>query len=268
LEQKNKQVWEDYKKAASKPTVPLKKLKKAQDDLATSLVNEGNYLSNITDDNYDYYVGLLKELGIVNAAEIATQALNQKKIDEKTATFDATTATSAEITEVGNYITSLGDASDSLAYYTIKKQIANNNALDTSESIANLITLAKQCGITGKAISALSALEADQSRLENIRSEVQEGKYHDTTEIDYVLNKIEKDRKKVDSVINEKAKVTVKTTDGNKTNGSSDSSNNGSGSSSKDSSSKTEIDWIERKLTRLQGVIDRTSAKFETEILF
>ena len=71
-------VWEQYKEVASSSKSTMKELKSAQDDLATSFVNSNNFLANITDGTKDYYISLLREMGVTNAVEVATKALETK----------------------------------------------------------------------------------------------------------------------------------------------------------------------------------------------
>lgn len=155
---KDKTVWENYKSVASDGTKSLDELKEAQDELAGSYVNSNNFLANLTDESYDYYVGLLKEMGIVNAEAVALDALNRKKADTKMADFDLSTATSEDINSFGNYITSLEGANSALGDYVIKKQLASGADLNTSDSIQNLIDLATQCGATSDVVIALKEL--------------------------------------------------------------------------------------------------------------
>lgn len=251
IETWNKQdlkVWEQYKKVASDSKSTLKELKVAQDELATSFVNSNNFLSNITDNTYDYYVSLLTEMGVTNAVSIATNSLNRNKINAATSSFVLTSATEKEIDELGIYVQSLDDSSKQLAWYTIQQQIANNNALDTTESVTNLKRLAEQCGITGKAIKWLGYLQGSQIRLE----ELKEKKEFNGSAWDNTLDDIEHYQKLITDTVNTKVKVNtpkITTTKGNKS----------SETKNKDSEKKTKqfYDWIEVKLDRINRKIER-----------
>ncbi len=259
--EKDLDVWEKYKSIAADGTKGTKELKEAQDALATAFVNSNNFLANITDGTYDYYVGLLKEMGITNAAEIATYALNKAKINAKLATFDSSSATESDIATLGTYVSSLDDTGKQLAWYTLQQQIANNNALDTSDSINNLIALAEQCGITGKAISIMSAMSKNMETVEKYttgsgKNDKYAGDYISSAE--YVINQQEKQLK---SIIKKGVKVTTKTSKGNKAKPSSSSdSKKDKGSSS---NSKQQIDWISRALDRLSSKLDLVKAKYD-----
>lgn len=257
---KNQKVWENYKNIAGDSSKSLKDLKTAQDQLATSFVTSNNFLSNLDNTNKDYYTGLLEEMGVLNAESIVNQALiasedeaTTKKINSKLATIDLINATSLELTNLGNELTALYGSSEALGLYIIKKQLASGNALSTSESIGNLIALAEQCGYTGAAIQTLSAMQKNQKQLENLDS-------NDPHAPDIAAN-IEYENKglkeELDKYTNKKVKLgKVKTID---------SSNTNNSPSDKDSGkeSKQQFDWLERRLTRMQNIIDLTASKLQ-----
>ena len=257
------EVWERYKKVASNSKSTLKDLKVAQDNLATSFVNSDNYLSNITDDTYDYYVGLLKEMGVTNAEEVATRALNQSKIDAKIATVNLSVATDGEISSLANYITALDDSNKSLAYYTIQKQIANNNALDSSKSIENLKALSEQCGITGEAIELMSGMAANMKQVEEYTTGSKKNDQHAGDILDNANYDLANQKKRLKKIIKQKVKI-GKTGARTKISTSGGTQNKkGKNSSSKKSSNSTVIDWIERKLDRLNTKLDLVKAKYD-----
>ena len=165
---KDKKVWEEYKNAAGDASVPVKKLKKYQDELAKSYLNSGNFLSNLNDDNKDYYKTLLKEMGIKNAKEIVDKKHNQLLALEQIASLDFASASQAEIQQLENEILKTAEASKTLGAYVIQKALANNTSLDTSESINNLIALANQCGASSEAIDILTRMKANQLQLEGL----------------------------------------------------------------------------------------------------
>ena len=72
---KDKKVWEEYKNAATDASAPVKKLKKYQDELATSYLNSNNFLSNLDGSTEEHYKTLLKDMGIKNAEKIVNEQL-------------------------------------------------------------------------------------------------------------------------------------------------------------------------------------------------
>ena len=104
-------------------------------------------------------------MGVENAAEIVEHARNKQIVGTRIATLNLTAATEQEISELGSYITALDGTSTALGYYVLQQQIAKHNALDTSDSINHLKTLAEQCGITGEAIALMTSLADDAKEI-------------------------------------------------------------------------------------------------------
>lgn len=258
---KQKKEYEHFVEVLGDGSSKMDECKEAANKLATAYVNSNNFLSNLTDENKDYYKSVLKEMGVENAAEVVTAALNRQKVNAKIATFNMKNATEQEIGTLGSYVKSLDDSSKALAYYTLQQQIANNNALDTSDSIENLKSLAKQCGITGEAISIMTSLAADMKTVEyyttgngkndrNAGSIVSSANYEVNGNKNR-LNKIIKKGVKVGA----SPKVIPKSSSGSK------------GKSKKDKSDKSKskqvIDWIDRALTQLSSKLDLVKTKYE-----
>ncbi|MCH5265809.1 MAG: phage tail tape measure protein [Lachnospiraceae bacterium] len=257
---KDQKVWENYKNIAGDGTKSLKQFKSAQDKLATSFIHSNNFLANITDETKDYYIGLLEEMGITNAAAVATDTLNQKKAEAKMATFDISTATEDEINSLGNYVTSLDGAGKQLAWYVLKQQIASNNALDTTTSVAQLRTLAEQCGITGEAMQWLAYLEANQAKLDELKAKGG----GNGEEWQNTLDEIEHYQNLITKAVNKKANVKPDTAPGNP--GNNPPAGNGKNQGTKET--KQEIDWIARRLEVLSKRADYTKAKLENLFKF
>ena len=254
--------YEHFAEVLGDGTSKMSDCKDAANKLATAYVNSNNFLSNLTKENEDYYKSVLDEMGVENAAEVVTDALNKQKVNAKIATFDMKNATEQEISTLGAYVKSLDDSSKALAYYTLQQQIANNNALDTSDSVKNLMELAKQCGITGEAISLMTSLAADMKTVEyyttgdgkNDRNagDIVSSANYEVNGTKKRLKKIIKNGVKVGTA---SPKVTPKDSSGSK------------GKSKKDKSdkakSKQQFDWINRALDRLSSKLDLVKTKYD-----
>ncbi|MCI8306717.1 MAG: hypothetical protein HFH14_01585, partial [Lachnospiraceae bacterium] len=157
-------------------------------------------------------------------------------------------------TELGQYITSLDESGKSLAYFMIQQQIANNNALDTSDSIQNLKLLAEQCGVSGKAIHLLTSLEKNKKIVEKYTTG--DGKYDPNAGI-IVSNAqydMEQTKKSLNKLLKKKGKnkTNVNTPKTPSSSGSPDSS----GSSGSTDKTTQQFDWIETKLSRISRLAD------------
>lgn len=235
--------------------------------LATAYVKSNNFLANLTDENEDSYISLLEDMGVENAADITKNALNKQKdsnskqkVDNKLKTFDVTNATEQEISTLGDYITTLDDSCNSLGYYTLQHQIANNNALDTSDSVSNLQKLAEKCGITGEAINIMSSLITDMQLLESGQISTPEFEVdpkHAGEAEEHAKGEIASGKKRLNEILKKAAestsslKITSKRLSAPKNEGNDNKTN------------KSTFDWIERRLKNLQNTIDFTASKLQ-----
>lgn len=254
--------YEHFVEVLGDGTSSMDECKEAANKLATAYVNSNNFLSNLTKENKDYYISVLNEMNVENAAEVVTAALNRQKVNAKIATFDMKNATEQEISTLGTYVKSLDDSSKALAYYTLQQQIANNNALDTSDSVKNLMKLAEQCGITGEAISLMTSLAADMKTVEYYTTGAGKNDRNAgdiVSSANYEVNGAKKRLKKIIKngvkVGTASPKVTPKDSSGSK------------GKSKKDKSdkakSKQQFDWINRALDRLSSKLDLVKTKYD-----
>ena len=234
--------------------------------LATAYLKSNNFLANLTDDNEDSYISLLEDMGVENAADITKNALNKqedsiskKKVNNKLKTFDVTNATEQEISTLGDYITTLDDSCNSLGYYTLQHQIANNNALDTSDSISNLQKLAEKCGVTGEAISIMASLITDMKSLETGSFKDKVDAKHVGEAEEHIKGEIASGKKRLNKILKKGAEstgspeITLKGSSNTK----------GKGEDSNNKTNKSTFDWIERRLKNLQNTIDFTASKLQ-----
>lgn len=257
--------YEHFVEILGDGTKEMKDCKDAANKLATAYVNSGNFLANLTKENEDYYISVLDEMGVENAAEVVTAALKKQKVNAEMATVDLNNATKQEISDLGEYIEKLDNSSRSLAYYTLQQQIANNNALDTSDSAKKLMKLAKQCGITGEAILILKSLISDMQLLESgqiTTPRLNVDAQHAGEAKQHLEDEINSAKKRLNKLINKGAKVgTPKVTSKNPSNPK-DNTKDDNPTSDKAKSTQ-QIDWISRALDRLSSKLDLVKAKYD-----
>lgn len=253
--------YEHFVKILGEGSSTMDECRDAADKLATAYVNSNNFLANLTDGTKDYYISVLDEMGVENAAEVVTNALNRQKVGAEIATFNLKNATKQEIDQLGTYISSLDGSSKALGYYTLQQQIANNNALDTSDSIKHLKSLAKQCGITGEAISLMSSLAKDMKKVDYYTTGEGRNDKNAGIEVSNAQSEIEGNKKRLKKIINKGAEI------GTSPKGNSASpkdSGSTSNEKNKDKSKSTQqIDWINRALDRLSTRLDLVKTKYD-----
>lgn len=272
----NLKSWKKYKQTLGSTTSSLEECRKAQNKLATEYINSNAFLDNIVDSTgkvdaatKQYYVSQLSDLGIKNAEAVVNDKIAQQLVNVNLKKKEFADVTEADIQELVNEGSQYGVTEAAIKKYVFQKYLANKNSLSTSKSVSNLITLAKQAGITGNALEALMQLESDLSSFEDIQKEWENnpsGSHAEdtkrTAQTQFWKNKIKQDKKNVKKY----AKTEVKTGGGSGGTGADVGANDpnkntkntgGSGNNSKSSDSKTQFDWIERRITNLQTRFDR-----------
>ena len=248
---KNKEVWKNYKKCAANGKASMGSLKEAQDELATSFVNSNNFLANLDDTSDDYYETLLKQMGVENADTIVKNELAKKKGLEAIETADLTNMTSDEIAKLIEEKAKTDQARNAMKLFALEKVYANGKALDTTEDINQLINLMDSLGLSTNAVKAYRDYLSGKSENSDVLGA---NAVIETGLKAGAINEINKARKRLKGKAkNGKEKIsTAKTKD------SSDNSNK-----DKTKETKTEIDWLSRRLTRMQSIIDHTAAKLQ-----
>ena len=158
--------WDKFEEVMGSSESSMDQCQKAANALATEWVNDGNFLANLTDENKQYYITQLEDMGVKNAEQIVTEALAKKEEElrfEKLLSADASTdlqnATVADILKLQN----LGDITEQekakLAAFTLEKQYCNKNTIVTDADCQNIYTLAKMAGAGTEALNKLAALK-------------------------------------------------------------------------------------------------------------
>lgn len=271
----NLKSWKKYKQTLGSTTSSLEECRKAQNKLATEYINSNAFLDNIVDSTgkvdaatKQYYVSQLSDLGIKNAEAVVNDKIAQQLVNVNLKKKEFADVTEADIQELVNEGSQYGVTEAAIKKYVFQKYLANKNSLSTSKSVSNLITLAKQAGITGNALEALMQLESDLSSFEDIQKEWENnpsGSHAEdtkrTAQTQFWKNKIKQDKKNVKKY----AKTEVKTGGGSGGTGADvgandpnkNTKNTGGGGKNSSSDSKTQFDWIERRITNLQTRFDR-----------
>lgn len=158
--------WDKFEEVMGSSESSMDQCQKAANALATEWVNDGNFLANLTDENKQYYITQLEDMGVKNAEQIVIEALTKKEEElrfEKLLSADASTdfqnATVADILKLQN----LGDITEQekakLAAFTLEKQYCNKNTIVTDADCQNIYTLAKMAGAGTEALNKLAALK-------------------------------------------------------------------------------------------------------------
>ncbi|MBQ0036438.1 MAG: hypothetical protein KBT35_05930, partial [Firmicutes bacterium] len=241
---------EFIEKVSSSPN-DIKACQEAFDKLTQAYIEQKGILDELTEENSNVAIAMLKNMGVTNAEEIVTKKLGAQQDalankesalvaiskDMKNGTDENTNAFLKE-----SKMTSL--AKSELADLIAKEQIFNNSGLNVYEKVAQLEQLAAAYFGVGLAVNG--AMGGDS-------------RYWNSPE-DYLKANLDKWKKLLGDSIKAEDKIKFNYGGADKSN-KSDSSSRGSGSS-KTKETKSTIDWIQRKLEVLQKTIDLTKEKF------
>ena len=278
----NLKSWKNYKQTLGSTTSSLKECREAQNKLVTEYIDSNAFLDNIVDSTgkvdeatKQYYVSQLKELGIKNAEVVVNEKIKEQLIENTIEKYDFANMTDEEISSLIDECTQLGINKDEMKNYILQKMLANKSYLSTSASVSNLIALAKQCGITGKAIAILMKLQSSLQDYEDTAKLFDDNPttdYHEENERQETLKKkqtlVDSNRKKLNKYLKKHVKTegdvnsNVDSSDPNK-----NTKNTGGGGKNSSSDSKTQFDWIERRITNLQTRFDRWKTIIENSSL-
>lgn len=255
----------DFVNTMTDTTKTAEEQQEALNLLATEYINSSTLIENLTKENAEWTVAQLEACGVMNATEVVYSRLglsldNMKSVTE---TLDESLINLGygmnSASGAGNNLQSISQADAkalvteaNAAGYTNQQLLAYisskaraNGQLNTSASCSALYAIASAAGVASSALtnyynalsnnkgSSSGNYQADQAKKNDLESQFRKQLSNDAYQA-------------------QNAKVQYGTTTGG---------SGGGGSKSK--SSKTEIDWIARKLEQLQKKIDLTKAKFE-----
>lgn len=276
---KDLEAWKEYEKTLADGTSSMKDCRNATNKLATAWVNSNEFLSKLTsgtkkqnEASKQMYISMLNEMGVENAEEVVlgvlSQALDnntQKKVESSIAVADLSDGIQDdEIAALSNEAQWINAASEQTKQYYMQKLIANKNSLDTSESVNNLIALAKQCGYTGNALTKLTELQKLQtqySQLQNasLPSEAEKAGVKEAR-LKQLENQIAEKKKEVEEAVSQPVKIEIDT-ESTDPSDSKDPKNPDDSSPTKETAQ--EIDWIDRRLNVLQKKLSKTQAAYD-----
>lgn len=243
----NKKAWENYKKCATDGKKSMADTKKAQDKLATAYINSNNFLANLDGTNQDYYKTLLTEMGVTNADAIITNKLARKKGLAAIKTADLSNMTSDEISKLIQEKGETEAARNAMKLFALEKIYADGNALSTAQDIDQLILLMESLGLATGAIKKYR--DYKNGKLGDKPGDGMVYEFNARKEIEKTTKKLRK-KTKIDP-------YDVELSKGNGSNGKEKDKEK------KTKETKTEIDWLSRRLTRMQSIIDLTASKLQ-----
>lgn len=295
--------WDEFERVMGDSTSTMDQCQKAANALATEWINDGNFLSNLTDENKAYYETQLDQMGVANAQEIvenalaiareneatqteyatiATQHNSEAKSENEMVSTDLTDATASEIAQLLTEANVSEATKGKIVELWLAKADLNSTKINTASDVEQIVAIANAAGASVGYVNALKkALNdlVDAQTPSHKPSDLSIDGFNtindwkneaNKSDFEKFVDNMEKQQKqdKVDDLLS-KLKQNIKGTQlkasdfkinpsGSKPYQAKNKSK-GKGSSSK--KSKTEIDWIERKITILNNKIDAFATK-------
>ena len=169
-------AFEDFAKVLTNTETTEEQAHKAFNDLVGDIINGTDSL-NVSSEAVNVLVQSLEEMGVTNAKEVVDEMLsikeNLNKLSDEaqgevkvindtlggmgkeavTSTNDLTECTWEEIEALMSASNTYGFTADKIKEYAAQKIWSNQNALDVSQDISQLLVVAKSAGIATKAIA-------------------------------------------------------------------------------------------------------------------
>ena len=144
----NMDDFDTFAKILTDVNTTKEQAQQAFDDLATSIFNATGATEGMTDETVQLVEQLLESLGVVNAHEVAQQALNKAKAQAVIASYDLIEASEDEYVAILNEAVAAGTTRQEI-YRLIAAEIAfGNNDLSVEQKISKLQELARAYGDT------------------------------------------------------------------------------------------------------------------------
>ena len=247
--------YKDFVKVAGDAKSSANDIQNSFNNLVTEYIYTKGAIDNLTSSTVGLCETQLKAQGITNAHEIVTSDYAQAIIFANENGIDLTNTTWEEITALAQQQGVTESVRQSLSLMAIEKWKASNTGITNLQDLTYLEQLAISIGIAKEELQGFANAKAALSgNIPGMPTDAA-GKYA-TQQTNSTIEKI---KAKFSANYKPKANYSSNKTSNNNNN----SNNKDKNKSKKDTDTKQEIDWIARKLERLQKIIDGTKAKFE-----
>lgn len=246
----------------------------AFNDLVSAFIDSKGILSGLTEENKDLTISMLQNMGVANAEEIVMAQLAMQTealaLQEQFATekgHELAEATYAEALEFINEAECSAVAKQELAELALEKIHVNEQTIDTSADIENVIALANAANASALAISKLKSAQAVMSSYESGGLKSGAISMMDVREAQKVINSIENGSfnydyqplKASDYLVTSNSKYTPKYSGADQTASAIDRANKSASDSAKDATEeakKAYSDWFDFMDIRVEKLDD------------
>lgn len=168
--------WDEFEEVMGSSESSMEQCQEAANALATEWVNDGNFLSNLTDENKAYYETQLDQMGVANAQEvvenalaiareneatqteyatIATQHNSEAKSENEKVSTDLTNATASEIAQLLTEANVSEATKGKIVELWLAKVDLNSTKINTASDVEQIVAIANAAGASVGYVNAL-----------------------------------------------------------------------------------------------------------------
>lgn len=239
-------VYADFIEQITSTPNDINKCKSAFNNLITEWIRSEGVLEDLTEENKNVTISLLKQMGVVNAEEIVMKRLNAEKEYAAKTSKKLADATAEDINNLLEEKDVAEDTKNAIVSYYLEKQLANGITLNTSDEVKNLMNLISALG------GATNALGIYYKALSGTLNYRDISGLHGSDFKYYQQMALVEAQKEINAINSELAGYKV-----SYGGGSSSNKTSGSGSSSAKEETSEFFDWLERRLEKLQKTFDK-----------
>lgn len=244
-------VYADFIEQITSTPNDINKCKSAFNNLITEWIRSEGILEDLTEENKNVTISLLKQMGVVNAEEIVMKRLNAEKEYAAKTSKKLADATAEDINNLLEEKDVAEDTKNAIVSYYLEKQLANGITLNTSDEVKNLMNLISALG------GATNALGIYYKALSGTLNYRDISGLHGSDFKYYQQMALVEAQKEINAINNDLANYKV-----SYGGGSSSNKTSGSGSSAKDKTSEF-FDWLERRIKKFQEAFDKWLTRAE-----
>lgn len=164
-----------------------KEVQTAFNQLTQEFIFQSGLLDTLNNENVLFIQSQLEQMGVANAAQFVNSvlaashgSLAQAMEASINAGYNLLNITAANINALYQEGIISKDTANNLAYYALKKQLANSSTINTSDDVKNLLELAESAGVVSELLSGALQKNIDagmpiETALQQIRLAVQDG---------------------------------------------------------------------------------------------
>ena len=149
--------YEDFFETITSNADDIGACKEAFNTLVTEWIESTGILNNVTEENEKLTAAMLKQMGVVNADEVAHYALEKAKAKEYIQSQDNIEVTASNINTLIEEANAAGITTSAYLELVAKEILFNDNDISTESKCEQILNIANAAGVAASTISALNS---------------------------------------------------------------------------------------------------------------